>query len=183
MWRGQRHGAAAIAAVHAIPKPVIAAVNGPAAGGGLALALAADVRIAAPEAKFAVAFIRLGLSACDVGVSWLLPRIVGLGHATELMLTGRVVPATRAQEIGLVTRIVAGDLLAEARTLAQEMSRNSPFGIELTKEGLRLAVDAPSLEAAIAIENRNQVLAARTADMKSAVDAFVAKTTPTFTGS
>lgn len=174
MLRAQAAAAAAVAGVRELPRPVIAAVNGPAAGGGLALALAADVRIAAPEARFGVAFIRLGLSGCDVGVSWLLPRVVGMGHASELMLTGRVIGAERAAEIGLVNELVgAGALEARSLELAAEISRNSAFGLQLTKEVLQLGVDAPSLAAAIAIENRNQVLASRTPEMREAMRAFM----------
>jgi enoyl-CoA hydratase len=175
LYRAQARGAEAIAAVHRLGKPLVAAVNGPAAGGGLALALAADVRVASEAARFGVAFTRLGLSGCDVGVSWLLPRIVGLGFASELMLTGRVIDAPEAARIGLVNHLVAADALLErARAIAAEMARNTAFGLRLTKEGLRLAVDAPSLEAALAIENRNQVLASRAPGMAEAVRAFVA---------
>lgn len=175
MYRAQARGADAVVALHRLGKPVVAAVNGPAAGGGLALALAADVRVASEAARFGVAFTRLGLSGCDVGVSWLLPRIVGLGFASELMLTGRVIDAGEAARIGLVNHLVAaGALLERARAIASEMARNTAFGLRLTKEGLRLAVDAPSLEAALAIENRNQVLASRAPDMAEAVRAFVA---------
>lgn len=181
--RGQEHGAAAIAALRALRIPVIAAVNGPAAGGGLALALAADVRIAAPEATFTVAFPRLGLTACDVGVSWLLPRIVGFGHASELMLTSRRIDAEEAGRIGLVNRVVpAVELLGAAERVAEEIAANTPFGVQLTKEGLQLNVDAPSLQAAIALENRNQVLASRTEDMAEAIGAFVAGRAPVYTG-
>lgn len=181
--RLQEKGANVIARVKRLPVPVIAAVNGPAAGGGLALALAADVRIAAPEARFNVAFVRLGLSGCDVGVSWLLPRVVGLGHASELMLTGRLVDADDAHRIGLVNRIVpAGDLIPSALALAQEMANNSPYALKLTKEGLQVNIDAGSIEAAIALENRNQVLASRTEDAPIAMAAFVSKTPPVFTG-
>ena len=181
--RFQEHGAAAIAALKSLTTPVVAAVNGPAAGGGLAVALAADVRIAAPAARFNVAFVRLGLSGCDVGVSWLLPRVVGLGHASELMLTGRLIGADEALRIGLVNRVVPADgLLDEAREVALEIARNSPFGLRLTKQVLQLNVDAPSLEAAIAIENRNQVLASRSEDMGEAVTAFLEKREPHFSG-
>ena len=179
--RFQERGARAIAAFRTLTKPVVAAVNGPAAGGGLALALASDVRIAAPEARFNVAFVRLGLSGADVGVSWLLPRVVGLGHASELMLTGRLIDADEALRIGLVNRVVpAEDLLDAAYAVADEIARNSPFGIRLTKQALQLNVDAPSIEAAIAIENRNQVLASRTEDMGEAVGAFIEKREPSF---
>jgi enoyl-CoA hydratase/carnithine racemase len=181
--RVQEHGADAIAALKSLPKPVIAAVNGPAAGGGLAIALAADVRIAAPEARFNVAFVRIGLSGCDVGVSWLLPRVVGLGHASELMLTGRLIDALEAERIGLVNRVVPAErLLGAAGEVAAEIAANSPFGVRLTKQVLQLNVDAPSLQAAIAIENRNQVLASRTEDMAEALRAFHEKRPAEFTG-
>lgn len=152
-------GTRAIARLQAIPVPVIAAVNGPAAGGGLALALAADLRLAAPEAVFVAPFIELGITACDVGLSWLLPRIVGLGHASELMLTGRRLSATEAVQIGMVNRVVpSDDLLVEAMAIARRIARGSRLALGLTKEGLRLGVDAPSIEAAIALENRQQTL-------------------------
>lgn len=173
MLRLQERGADTIVRLRHLTTPVVAAVNGPAAGGGLAIALAADVRIAAPAARFGIAFVRLGLSGCDVGVSWLLPRVVGLGHASELMLTGRVIDAGEAERIGLVNR-VADDALGAARAVAAEIARNSPFGIKLTKQGLQLAVDAPSMQAAVALENRNQALASRTRDMARAVQAFLA---------
>lgn len=181
--RDQERGAAVIARFKRLPVPVIAAVNGPAAGGGLALALAADVRIASTGASFNVAFVRLGLSGCDVGVSWMLPRIVGFGYASEMMLTGRQVHADEAARIGLVNRVVEpAELLPTAMDLAQVMIANSPTGLKLTKEGLQLNVDAPSIEAAIALENRSQVLASRTEDAAAAMTAFVTKANPVFTG-
>lgn len=170
----QELGGKAITAMRLLTKPVIAAVNGAAAGGGLALALAADIRIAASPAKFGVAFIRLGLSACDLGVSWLLPRVVGLGHASELMLTGRVIDAEEALRIGLANRVVASEaLLPVAHEIAREMARNSSFGLKLTKQGLQINVDAPSIHAAIQLENRNQVLCSRTEVMQATLAAFL----------
>jgi enoyl-CoA hydratase/carnithine racemase len=172
----QEHAARALVRLKGLPKPVIAAVNGPAAGAGLSLALAADVRIAAPEARFNAAFVRVGLSGGDLGTSWLLPRIVGLGNASELLLTGRIIDAHQADCIGLVSRVVPADqLLDEARAIAAETVRNSPFGIRLTKQVLQLNIDAPSLQAAIATENRNQALATRTDDMGEALRAFLEK--------
>ncbi len=172
----QEAGGRAVTALRLMAKPLIAAVNGPAAGGGLAFALAADVRLAAPEAKFGVAFIRLGLSACDLGVSWLLPRIVGLGAASELMLTGRVIDAAAAERIGLVNRVVEADqLMAQAHVLAREMARNSAFGLRLTKQALQINVDAPSLHAAIELENRNQALASRSREMRTIFGQFMAE--------
>ena len=163
--------------------PVIAAVNGAASGGGLALALACDLRIAAPDALLSVAFVKIGLSGCDVGVSWLLPRLVGTGHASDMMLTGRRVPAEEAERMGLVNAVVRlSDLREQALAKAQAIAENSPFAVSMTKEGLQLAVEAPSLAAAVAVENRNQALTSRTADYREAVSAFTMRRTPHFTG-
>jgi enoyl-CoA hydratase len=163
-------------ALRNLPQPVIAAVNGPAAGGGLALALAADVRVCAQSARFNVAFVRIGLSGCDVGVSYLLPRIVGLGIASELMLTGRPVGADEALRIGLANRVVPdadlGDAVAE---MADNILRNSAFGVRMTKQVLERNVDAPSLEAAIDLENRTQALATRTDGAGAALAGFLAR--------
>jgi enoyl-CoA hydratase len=168
-------------ALRALPQPVVAAVNGPASGGGLALALAADVRVCARSATFNVAFVRIGLSGCDVGVSYLLPRIVGLGIASELMLTGRRIDAAEALRIGLANRVVGDAALGEAvDDVAAEILRNSPFGVRMTKQVLRGNVDAPSLEAAIDLENRTQTLAARTTDATEALDAFLARRAPSY---
>ena len=110
----QTHIAALVPRLRSLPQPVIAAVNGAAAGGGLALALASDVRIAGASARFNVAFVRLGISGCDIGVSWLLPRLIGASRAWELMLTGRIIDADEADRIGLVLRVVPDDQLMEA---------------------------------------------------------------------
>lgn len=172
-YERQERVASLATALRGLPQPVIAAVNGPAAGGGLALALAADVRLCTPLARFNVAFVRIGLSGGDVGVSYLLPRIVGLGAASEMMLTGRLVDAEEALRTGLVNRVVEADrLLDEAVGLAREICANSPFGVRMTKQVLRLNCDAPSLEAAIELENRTQALAAQTEDLREAVAAF-----------
>ncbi|HWN35643.1 MAG TPA: enoyl-CoA hydratase/isomerase family protein, partial [Pseudonocardia sp.] len=117
--RLQKRIAALVTGIRALPQPVIAAVNGPAAGGGLALALASDVRIAGESARFGDAFVRIGLSGCDIGVSWLLPRLIGASRAFELLLTGRVIDAAEADRIGLVSRVVPdGELLAAALDVA-----------------------------------------------------------------
>jgi enoyl-CoA hydratase len=177
--RAQERLAGIMLKLRALPQPVIAAVNGPAAGGGLALALASDVRLAAPEARFNVAFVRIGVSGADMGVSYFLPRIVGLGHASELMLTGRLVDAEEAARIGLANRVVpANELLGAARELAAEIVRNAPFGVRMTKEVLGHNVDAQSPAAAIALENRTQILATQTGDILEAMQAFVEKREP-----
>ena len=177
----QERVASLAVALRNLPQPVVAAVNGPAAGGGLALALASDVRICSPEARFNVAFVKIGLSGCDVGVSHLLPRIVGLGRASELMLTGRQVGADEAARIGLANDVVASDeLIDSAIGMARAIAANSPFGVRMTKQVLHRNVDAPSLEAAIELENRTQILATRTADLAEAVGAYGEKRAPRF---
>jgi enoyl-CoA hydratase/carnithine racemase len=173
MMLGQQHWAGAFVNFHELPQPVIAAVNGAAAGGGLGLALAADIRLASPTARFNAAFVRIGLSAGDVGVSWSLPRVVGLGRAAEIMLTGRFVEAEEAATIGLVNRLVPEDqLLDESFAIAEQIAANTPFGVTLTKRVLNANVDAGSLSQAVEVENRGQTLATRGQDFREALAAF-----------
>ena len=140
------------------PQPIISIVQGSAAGGGFALALASDIRLLTPEARMNAAFIRIGLSACDVGVSYFLPRMVGASVAAEYLLTGRFIDAQRALQLGLASRVDQYDaLVAEARALAADMLNATPLGLRLTKDGLNLSLDAPSMEAVIGIEDRNQI--------------------------
>ena len=183
MLKGQEAWARSVAGFRHLSKPVIAAVNGAAAGAGMGIALAADIRIASDDAKFNAAFVKIGLSGGDVGTSWMLPRLVGLGRAYEILLTGRFVEAEEAFRIGMVTEITdAGSLLDRALEIAEVICGNSPVGMALTKQVVQQNVDAPSLEAALALENRNQVLATRTADMVEALRAFREKRTPEFVG-
>jgi enoyl-CoA hydratase/carnithine racemase len=183
MMLGQEHWAGAFERFHDLPQAVIAAVNGAAAGGGLGLALAADLRIASENARFNAAFVRIGLSAGDVGVSWSLPRVVGLGRAAEIMLTGDFIDATEAERIGLVNRVVPAEkLLDESIALAGRIASNSPFGITLTKRVLMANVDAGSLRNAVEVENRGQTLATRGKDFKESLEAFREKRTPQFSG-
>lgn len=183
MMRGQESWADATAAFARLPQPVIAAVNGAAAGAGFSLALAADIRIATPQARFNAAFVRIGLSGGDCGSSYFLPRIVGSGRAAEILMTGRFVEADEAAAIGLVNRVVAPEqLLDEALATAGQIAANSPFGVLLTKRVLQQNVDAPSLTAALEVENRNQVLTSRTADMHEALTAFREKRPPRYSG-
>jgi enoyl-CoA hydratase len=179
--RGQRHIAELMMLMRRAPQPIIAAVQGAAAGGGFALALASDVRIAGESARMNAAFIRLGLSACDVGVSYFLPRHVGASVASELLLTGDFIDAPRALATGLVSRVVPdAELDAAARDMAARMLRNSPLALRLTKDCLKASIDAGSLEAAIAMEDRNQVLAAGSADFREGIAAFLEKRDPVF---
>lgn len=165
------------------PQPIIALVQGAACGGGLAFALAADVRIAGESARMNAAFIKLGLSSCDMGVSYFLPRLVGGAVASELMLTGRFIHAPRALAVGLVSEVVPDEgLEAAAGPYVEEMLAASPIGLRMTKEGLAMAMDAPSLEAAMAIENRNQLMCAATEDFAEGMRAFLEKRRPVYTG-
>lgn len=174
--RMQRHISEIPILMRRAPQPIIAAVRGAASGGGFAIALAADVRVAGESARMNAAFIRLGLSACDIGVSYFLPRVVGASIAAELLLTGDFIDAARAERTGLVSRVVPDDQLDGcARTLAQSMLRNSPVGLRLTKECLKHAIDAGSLEQVIAMEDRNQILTVNTRDFREGVSAFLQK--------
>jgi enoyl-CoA hydratase/carnithine racemase len=163
------------------PQPIISLIHGPACGGGFAFALASDIRIAGESARMNAAFIRIGLSACDMGVSYFLPRLIGTSIASELMLTGRFIHADRALATGLVSQVVPdAELTAAARPYIDEMLTTSPMGLRLTKEGLSAAVDASSLEAAMAIENRNQILCSRGPDAREGMLAFLEKRAPVY---
>jgi enoyl-CoA hydratase len=177
----QQHIATLVSRMRGLPQPIVAAVNGPAAGGGLALALACDVRIAASSARFNVAFVRIGLSGCDIGVSWLLPRLIGASRAWELMLTGRMVESDEAERIGLVVRVVPdGEVVDAALQTAELIAGNSPFGVQMTKEVMWSNLETGSLQAAIDLENRTQILTTFTDDMREALAAFLEKRPPTF---
>jgi enoyl-CoA hydratase len=163
-------------------QPIIAAVNGAASGGGLALTLAADIRIAARSARFNVAFVRIGLSGCDVGVSWLLPRLIGASRAYELMLTGRFVAADEAKTMGLVLDVVDDGTVVEAALAEAELIlANSPFGVQMTKEVMWSQLEIGSLAAGIDLENRTQLLASTAGDMAEAMQAFLEKRPPRYT--
>jgi enoyl-CoA hydratase len=163
------------------PQPIISTVHGPACGGGFALALASDIRIAGTSARMNAAFIRLGLSACDIGVSYFLPRLVGVSVASELMMTGRFIEADRALRVGLVSEVVADSQMeAAAQPFIDEMLTTSPLGLRMTKECLNMSVDAGSLEAAVAMEDRNQILCAQTRDFGEGIRAFLEKRKPAY---
>jgi enoyl-CoA hydratase len=175
----QEHIAELILAIRELPQPVIAAVHGAAIGGGLALALACDLRVASDDATFAAHFIKVGLSSCDVGTSYLLPRIVGPTIAAELMLTGRRFTAEEGASFGFLNRVVPRDeLLAAAVELGELIAANSEYGVYTTKIGLWANLDAPSLRYAIELENRTQVLGTFTGNMTEAGRAFVEKRDP-----
>ncbi len=173
IYRSQEHLAELILTIHECEKPVIAAVHGAAVGGGLAVALACDLRVATPTTRFGAVFIRVGLSSCDVGVSYFLPRIVGATRAAELMLTGRHFSGDEAYQFGMLNSLAEeGEHVDAALALADVIAQNSEYGIWMTKKGLWVNVDASSLRQAIELENRTQVLGTFTGNMTEAAAAF-----------
>ncbi|UIP05590.1 enoyl-CoA hydratase/isomerase family protein [Erythrobacter sp. SDW2] len=163
------------------PQVIVSLVHGPACGGGFAFALASDIRVAGESARMNAAFIRLGLSSCDMGVSYFLPRLVGHSLASELMLTGRFIHAERALTANLVSEIVPDDdLEAAGIRWADELLAASPMGLRMTKEGLQIATDAGSLEAAMAIENRNQIMTSGSSNFREGMAAFLDKRRPNY---
>jgi len=179
VYKYQEYLTEAVLAIHECEKPVIAAVNGVAVGGGLALVLASDLRIASTSASFGSVFIKTGLSSCDVGTSYFLPRYIGPTKALELMLTGRIIGAEEASKLGLLNALVPPDkLIEEAVKLASEMCKNSEYGVWMTKKGFWTNLDAVSLRHAMELENRQQVLGFFTGCMEEAMTAFVEKRPP-----
>ena len=156
-----------------LPQPIIAAVNGPAAGGGMCIALASDVIIADAKAAFTPSFINIGLSGGELGSSYFLPKIVGNARAADILLTGRTVDAAEADKIGLISRLVDEEkLMAEALEIAADMLDKTPLGLRFTKEALNQNRHAPSLESAIELENRNQSILCITPEFFKAVEKF-----------
>lgn len=172
-YKYQERIAAAALAIHECDKPVIAAINGAAVGGGLAFALACDMRVAAAGAKLGSVFIQTGLSSCDIGVSYFLPRLIPPTKAMELMMTGRIFLAEEAQQLGLLNALVAPDRLnEEVMTLADTIAANAEYGVWMTKKGFWNNLDAPSLRHAIDVENRTQVLGTFSGCMEEKMQAF-----------
>lgn len=169
-------------AMRMCPQPIVALVRGHAIGGGFAYACAADVRIAAEDASFSTGFIRLGLSGSELGLGFLLPRLIGSGRAAELMLTGRALPAAEAMAWGLVSRVVpATDLVTSAQTLVEGMLRSSWLGLRLTKEAINAGMTPTSLEATLWAENRAQTMTMPHA--REGMDAFMERRAPLFDSS
>jgi enoyl-CoA hydratase/carnithine racemase len=174
--RFQEMMAALPKAVRALPQPVIAAVNGPAVGAGLALCLASDVRICSGSASFANAAILLGLSGAEMGMSYYLPRIVGLSVAADWMLTGRNVSADEAFQRGLVSELVDDEhLLDRALERASQIAALSPLAVQMTKRTLQVNTDASDLTAAVELENRNQVITHATQEAADARERWAAR--------
>jgi len=179
--RGQRHISEIAIRMRRLPQVFVACVHGAACGGGFMLALASDIRLAGTSARMNAAFIKLGLSGCDVGVSYLLPRLVGASVASELILTGRFLDAERARALGLVAAVVPDERLEEeARGWVADLLRTTPLGLRLSKEALSASLDMGSLEAVVAMEDRNQILCAQSRDFREGVRAFLEKREPRF---
>jgi enoyl-CoA hydratase/carnithine racemase len=172
----QQHMSRLILAVRALPQPVIVAVNGAAAGFGLALTLASDIRFAASGAVFRAAFINIGLSNCDMATSWLLPRVVGAGRAHELMLTGRRFDAQEALTMGMLADVVEPEaLMQRALDTAGHIATLAPWGVRLTKQGMWTALELPSEQAAVEYEDRQQIMGLFGLAPPEAVAAFLEK--------
>ncbi len=169
-----------VANIRALRKPVIASLNGTTAGAGACIALASDIRIASEEAKIAFLFVKVGLSGADMGAAYLLPRVVGLSKATELLYTGDFISATEAERIGLYNRVVPGDQLAVVtRELAERLARGPAFALAKTKELLDREAHM-NLETALECEAQAQAICMQHPDYREAYEAFVNKRTPKF---
>lgn len=167
--------------IHRLRQPVIAAVNGHAHGGGFALSLACDIRFAARSATFGAVFIKRGVSACDMGTSYHLPRLVGAARSAELLLTGRVFDAAEAERIGLVVDVVDdGTVLDRALATARQIAENGPLAVWMTKETMWQTVDSPSLRHALDLENRTQIMCTGTGELTEAFRAFRERRAPTW---
>jgi enoyl-CoA hydratase/carnithine racemase len=177
----QERAARALLAIRSLRVPVVASIGGAAAGGGLALALAADIRIGGPRARFNAAFVRIGLSAGDLGTSWLLTRLIGPARTSEICFTGRVVEAHEAFGIGLLNEI-ADEPDLRARELAEEISGNASGGVQMSKKALRANLEVSSYAAAVELENRGQALLTQTDDVSEAIAAMRERRSPNFTG-
>ena len=181
IWNMQRKIARIYLAMRKCPQPIVALVHGAACGGGFSLALASDIRIAGESAKMNAAYIKIGLTGCDMGSSYFLPRLVGVSVASELLMTGRFIHAPRALAVNLVSEVVPdAELERAAQPLVDDLLKTSPMGLRLTKEGLNINIDAGSLEAAMAVEDRHQALLSLTEDVREAGLAFFEKRDPVY---
>ncbi len=180
--RSMRYYSRLILTLRRMPQPVIAAVNGPAYGGGMCLTLGAEMRLAAESATFNATGIVNGLTSTELAASWLLPRLVGAAHSNDMLLTGRRIDAGEAYRMGLVSRVIPdAELLEAALAIAARMCEFSPYGLAMTKDILWVNLENPSLEAAIEIEDRNQLMLGFTENLQEAIRAFDAGRDPVYT--
>lgn len=180
--RSMRYYSRLMMTMRRMPQPVIAAVNGPSYGGGMCLALGAEMRVASESATFNATGIVNGLTSTELGASWLLPRLVGAAHSHDLLLTGRRVEADEAYRMGLVSRVFPdADLMTETLAIAEGMCKFSPYGLAMTKDILWVNLENPSFEAAIEIEDRNQLMLGFTENLPEAIRAFDQGREPVYT--
>jgi enoyl-CoA hydratase len=180
--RAMRHYSRLVPLLRRLPQPVIAAVNGPAYGGGMCLALGADLRFAGASATFNATGIVNGLTSTEMGASWLLPRLIGVARSNDLLLTGRALDATEALAMGLVSRVLPDDeLLEHCLDVAAAMTRFSPYGLAMTKDVLWANLEVASLEAAVELEDRNQLMLGFTENLPEAIRAFDEGRPPVYT--
>jgi enoyl-CoA hydratase len=180
--RSMRYYSRLIMTMRQMPQPILAAINGVAYGGGMCLSLAAELRIAGESAEFNSTGIVNGLTSTELGASWLLPRLVGAAHSNDMLLTGRKIDAAEALRMGLVSRVLPDDeLLPEVLELAARMGEFSPYGLQMTKEIIWANLENPSLQAAIEIEDRNQLMLGFTDNLPEAIRAFDRKRKPVYT--
>jgi len=180
--RSMRYYSRLILTMRRMPQPVLAAINGVAYGGGMCLSLAAELRIAGESAEFNATGIVNGLTSTELGASWLLPRLVGAAHSNDMLLTGRKIDAAEALRMGLVSRVLPDDeLLPAVLELAGRMSEFSPYGLAMTKDIIWVNLENPSLEAAIEIEDRNQLMLGFTENLPEAIRSFDQKRKPVYT--
>ncbi len=176
VYTEQRRLSRLIISMRRCPQPIVCLLQGSASGGGFAMALASDIRLATPDCRMNASFIQVGLTGCDVGVSYHLPRMVGASVAAELMMTGRFLTAARAHALGFVSEIVADDaIVAAAEALVEDLLKAAPLALELTKQGLVVAQGVDRLEAAVDIEDRQQAMLANGAEFRGRVKAFLAR--------
>ena len=166
--------------IRELPKPVIASLNGTTAGAGACIALASDIRIASDEAKIAFLFVKVGLSGADMGAAHLLPRVVGLAKATELLFTGDFISAPEAERIGLYNKVVpAAELASITQKIAERLAQGPSFALAKTKEMLNREIDM-NLSAALECEAQAQAICMQHPDYREAYEAFVGKRAPKF---
>jgi enoyl-CoA hydratase len=180
--RSMRYYSRLILALRRMPQPVIGAINGPSYGGGMCLSLAAEIRFAARSATFNATGIVNGLTSTELAASWLLPRLIGAAHSNDLLLTGRTLDSAEALSMGLVSRVLDdADLLPAALETAARMCEFSPYGLQMTKDILWVNLETTSLEAAIEIEDRNQLMLGFTENLQEAIRAFDQGRDPVYT--
>jgi enoyl-CoA hydratase len=173
VYAEMRRTVGAVLAMRDIPQPIVAAVQGAAAGAGFALAAASDIRVCAPDAKFMAPFLKLGVSIGDLGLSWMLPRLIGAGAAAEILYTGRTLGAEEARELRFVQHVV-DEPLPKAIELAAEIAARPRLGVQMSKELLNASIGAGGFREHLELELRSQVIGLASEGHRAAVREFLA---------